>query len=265
MLTALEVRVTIIDQRPTILDFADREIIDALCYHMRARETTFRLGEKVVSVERDERERVVAVLESSKRVHGDHLLFTVGRQPNTDRLNLEAAGVPVDARGKICVDDHFETAVPHIYAAGDVIGFLPRLLRNGTGRLAAATCSVLSARIALSRCYGFGTIPEISMVGKTEAQLRSKILQAGIARYEELAKGQILGDSTGLLKILFDPGTLRVLGVHVIGENAAEIIHIGQAVLSLGATVEYFRDTVFNYPTLAEAYKVAALDGLNKL
>jgi NAD(P) transhydrogenase len=269
MISALNIEVTIIEQRPSILDFVDREIIDALCYHMRRQGAIFRLGEKVVSVEIDSKDRVVARLESGKKVQGDALLYTVGRLPNTDRLNLGAAGVLTDERGRIKVNDYFQTDAPHIYAAGDVIGF-PSLASSSMeqGRLASCHMFGVPIRVAPELFpYGIYTIPEVSMVGKTERELTdSKIpYEVGIAKYEELAKGQMLGDETGLLKLLFDPSSLKLLGVHVIGEGAAEIVHIGQAVLSLGATIEYFRDTVFNYPTFAEAYKVAALDGINKL
>ena len=270
MLTALNVKVTVIDQRPTLLDFVDREMIEALGYHMRRRGATFRLGETVTSVGVDDKGRVEAVLESGKKVRGQALLYAVGRQANGDLLNLEAAGVTHDARGRITVDEFFRTTVPHIYAAGDVIGF-PSLAsssmeqgRLASGHMFGVSCTPMRTDVLP---YGIYTVPEISMVGATEQQLTEKRIpyEVGIAKYEELARGQILGDDTGLVKLLFDPTTLRVLGVHAIGEGAAELIHIGQAVLALGGTVEYFRDTVFNYPTLAESYKVAALAGLNRL
>jgi NAD(P) transhydrogenase len=266
---ALDGEVTVIDQRPSLLDFVDREIVAMLFYALRREGITFRLGERVLSVALDDQERVVARLESGKQVHGDALLYAVGRQGNADRLNLEAAGLAADARGRIQVNDQFQTAVPHIYAAGDIIGF-PALAATSMeqGRLAARHMFGAAAESAPELLpFGIYTIPEISMVGQTEEQLTAARVpyEVGIARYEEVARGQIVGDATGLLKLLFDPKTLRLLGVHVIGENAAELIHIGQAALALGGTVEYFRDAVFNYPTLAEAYKVAALNGLNKL
>jgi NAD(P) transhydrogenase len=269
MMIALGREVTLIDQRPTLLDFVDREIVQMLAYALRRSGVTFRLGEKVVSVAREEPDRVVALLESGKKVHGDALLYAVGRQGNADRLNLEAAGLAADARGRIAVNEQFQTAVSHIYAAGDVIGF-PALAATSMeqGRLAARQMFGAVARSTPNLLpYGIYTIPEISMVGQTEEQLTAAQVpyEVGIASYEEVARGQIMGDATGLLKLLFDPESLRVLGVHAIGEGAAELIHIGQAVLALGGTVEYFRDAVFNYPTLAEAYKLAALNGLNKL
>jgi len=269
MITALNVKVTIVEQRPTMLDFVDHEILESLDYFMRQRGAIFRLGEKLVSVDTDEKNRVVANLESGKRVHGDALLYTVGRQTNADLLDLAAAGLTADNRGRIEVNESFQTSVPHIYAAGDVIGF-PALASTSMeqGRLASchmfgAVCNTRKEAIP----FGIYTIPEISMVGRTEQDLtEAKVpYEIGVSRFEELAKGQMLGTEVGMLKILFDPKSLKLLGVHAIGENAAEIIHIGQAVLALGGTIEYFRDTVFNYPTFAEAYKVAGLDGLNRL
>ncbi len=269
MVTALNIKVTIIEARPTVLDFVDREMIEALCYFMRQRGATFRLGEKVVSVELDERRRVTAHLESGKQVHGEALLYCVGRQANADLLNLEAAGLTSDDRGRLKVDEHFRTAASHIYAAGDVIGF-PSLASTSMEQGRLASCHMFGnsspGRNPILP-YGIYTIPEISMVGRTEEELTAARVpyEVGLSKFAELAKGQMLGDEVGMLKILFDPKTLKLHGVHAIGERAAEIIHIGQAVLALGATIEYFRDTTFNYPTLAEAYKVAGLDGLNKL
>lgn len=270
MFATLGVKVTLLDQRPVLLDFVDREIIESLCFQLRQLGTVFRLGEKVVSVGFDgERDRVFAKLESGKNVHGQGLLYTIGRQANSDQMNIEVAGLKPDVRGKISVNENFQTMVPHIYAAGDVIGF-PALASTSMeqGRLASCHMFGKPGKMPPNLIpYGIYTIPEISMVGQTEEQLtKEKIAyETGLARYAELAKGQMLGDEQGLLKLLFDPNSLKLFGVHIIGDRAAEIVHIGQAVLTMGGTIEYFRDTVFNYPTLAEAYKVAALDGLNKL
>jgi NAD(P) transhydrogenase len=270
MFAALGVKVTLLDQRPTLLDFADREIVESLCFQLRQLGTVFRLGEKVVQVGfDDDRDRVFAKLESGKTVHGSALLYAVGRRANSDQLNIGAVGLTADARGKLAVDENYQTSVPHVYAAGDVIGF-PALASTSMeqGRLASCHIFGVPGNIPPNLIpYGVYTIPEISMVGPTEEQLtREKIpYEVGIARYAELAKGQMLGDDQGFLKLIFDPKTLKVISVHIIGERATEIVHIGQAVLTLGGTIEYFRDTVFNYPTLAEAFKVAALDGLNKL
>lgn len=271
MFAAMNVEVTLIDARPTLLDFADREIIESLMYQLRRRGTIFRLGEKVLEVTKDGdggRGRVHVKMESGKTIHGHALLYTVGRQANTDLMNIDAAGLKANPRGQLEVNAFFQTNVEHIYAAGDVIGF-PSLASTSMeqGRLASChmfgTPGVLDPRLLP---YGIYTIPEISMVGATEEQLTKERVpyEIGVAKYEELAKGQMLGDEQGMLKILFHPETFEVLGVHIIGDRAAEIIHIGQTAMALDAPLQYFRDAVFNYPTLAEAYKVAALDGLNK-
>jgi NAD(P) transhydrogenase len=269
MFTALGCDVTVIEERTEVLPFVDREIIEALCYHLRQHEGTLRLGEGVAKVEKDERGKVVAHLKSGKRVVGDALLYTVGRQGNTDKLNLGAAGLAADSRGRIAVNECYQTSVPHVYAAGDVIGF-PALASTSMeqGRLAALHMFAEGRGADANLLpYGIYSVPEISMVGKTEEELtKAKVPYAvGVARYGELAKGQMLGDHTGFLKLLFCPESHKLLGVHAIGDRATEIIHIGQAVLAFQGTIEYFRDTVFNYPTLAEAYKVAAFDGLNRI
>jgi len=270
MFAAMNIEVTLIDARQQLLEFADREVIESLSYQMRRRGMIFRMGEKVLSVSVDEeRGRVSAKMESGKTIHGEALLYAVGRQANTDTLNLEAAGIAADGRGTLKVNEFFQTAVPHIYAAGDVIGF-PALASTSMeqGRLASQHMfgkpGTMDARLLP---FGIYTIPEISMVGYSEEYLtKEKIAyEIGVSKYEELAKGQMLGDEQGMLKLLFCPNTHKILGVHIIGDRAAELIHIGQAAMALDATIHYFRDTVFNYPTLAEAYKVAALDGLNKV
>jgi NAD(P) transhydrogenase len=268
MLTALGIKVTVVDERPTLLDFIDREIVEALTYHLRGRGCVLRMGESVKCVDLAG-DRVIARLESGKTLTADALFYTVGRQANTDQLNLAAAGLQADSRGRLKVDEQFRTQVLHISAAGDVIGF-PALASTSMeqGRravLAMFGCAGTAREQPLP--YGIYTIPEISMVGCTEQELTAAKVsyEVGVARYGELAKSQILGDELGMLKLLFDRDSLRLLGVHAIGERATEIIHIGQAVLAFGGTVEYFRDAVFNYPTMAEAFKVAALDGLNRL
>ena len=269
-LGALGTEVTLIDQRPTLLDFVDREIMDALTYHLRQMGMTFRLGEKVTRVGIDpQRDRVFAELESGKKIQADALIYAVGRQANGDQLRIDAAGLVPDSRGKIKVNEHYQTEVPHIYAAGDIIGF-PALASTSMEQGRLASCHMFGApseHIPSLFPYGIYTIPEISMVGQTEETLTANKVpyEVGIAKYNELAKSMMLGDESGMLKLLFDRNTRKLLGVHVIGQRATEIIHIGQAVLYYGGTVEYFRDTVFNYPTLAEAYNVAALDGVNKL
>jgi NAD(P) transhydrogenase len=270
LLATLGCEVTLIDERTAILDFVDREIVETLTYHLRRLGMTLRFGEKATSVyANDSRRRVFVELESGKKIQAQLLLYAAGRQANGDQLRLEAAGLQADARGRITVNAIFQTEVRHIYAAGDVIGF-PALASTSMeqGRLAACQMfGVPCEHIPELFPYGIYTIPEISMVGKTEEELtREKVpYEVGIAKYSELAKSMMLGDENGMLKLLFNRNNRKLLGVHAIGERATEIIHIGQAILAHGSTIEYFRDTVFNYPTLAEAYKVAALDGLNKL
>jgi NAD(P) transhydrogenase len=270
MFAALGVRVTLIEKRPRLLEFADSEIVEALSYHLRDHRVTMRLNEEVHSVEETGGgSGVVAYLESNKKVSGDALLYAVGRQGNIDELNLTAAGLKADGRGRIAVNENYQTAQPNIYAAGDVIGF-PSLasVSMEQGRLAAAHAFDIPVTSNPNYFpFGIYTIPEISFIGKTEEQLTDEDVpyEVGVAYYREIARGQIRGDTTGRLKLIFDRETLDLLGVHIIGEGASELLHIGQAVLILKGKVDYFVDTVFNYPTLAECYKAAAFNGLNKL
>jgi NAD(P) transhydrogenase len=249
MFAVLGVRATLIEKRPRLLEFADQEIIEALSYHLRDSRVTMRMGEEVESVEEPTPGTVVANLESKKKVSGDALLYAVGRQGNVDDLNLAAAGIEADKRGRIAVDDHYQTKVEHIYAVGDVVGF-PSLasVSMEQGRIAAARAFDDQAATSNPSFYPYGiyTIPEISFIGKTEEQLTDEDVpyEVGMAYYREVARGQITGDINGRLKLIF---------------------HIGQAVMTLDGTVDYFIDTVFNYPTLAECYKVAAFNGLGRL
>ena len=270
MFAILGVRVTLIEKRARLLEFADQEIVEALSYHLRDSRVTLRLGEEVDSVEELPDATVIANLQSKKRVSGDALLYAVGRQGNIDDLNLAAAGLEADSRGRIPVDENYQTKVPHIFAVGDVVGF-PSLasVSMEQGRIAAARAfddHAISSNPSLYP-YGIYTIPEISFIGKTEEQLTDEDVpyEVGMAYYRETARGQIRGDTTGRLKLVFHRDTRKVLGVHIIGEGASELVHIGQAVMTLGGTVDYFIDTVFNYPTLAECYKVAAFNGLGRL
>ena len=269
MFTTLGVRVILIEKRPRLLEFADAEMVEALCYHLRDSRVTLRLNEEVASVEEAPGGTVIANLGSKKKISGDALLYAVGRQGNVDELNLAAAGLEADARGRITVDKDYRTTQPHIFAVGDVIGF-PSLasVSMEQGRIAVghAFGSVIHSDPA-NYPYGIYTIPEISFVGKTEEQLTEEDVpyEVGVAYYREIARGQIRGDTTGRLKLIFHRETKEILGVHIIGEGASEILHIGQAVLILKGTIEYFINTVFNYPTLAECYKAAAFNGLNKL
>ena len=269
MFATLGVRIILIEKRPRLLEFADAEMVEALSYHLRDRRVTMRLNEEVESVEELPDKTVVANLKSKKKVNGDALLYAVGRQGNVDELNLAAAGLEADSRGRIKVDADYRTAQPHIYAVGDVIGF-PSLgsVSMEQGRIAAANAAGIKIHSNPAHYpYGIYTIPEISFIGQTEDQLTDAGVpyEIGIAYFREIARGQIRGDTTGRLKLIFSPDTKLLLGVHIIGEGASELLHIGQAVLALKGTVEYFVDTVFNYPTLAECYKAAAFNGLNKL
>jgi NAD(P) transhydrogenase len=269
MFAALGVRVTLIERRPRLLEFADQEIVEALSYHLRDARVTMRLNEEVESVEESEGS-VVANLESKKKLQGDALLYAVGRQGNVDELNLAAAGIDADARGRIPVDKDFRTKQHVVFAVGDVIGF-PSLasVSMEQGRIAAARAFGDDSVVSNPSFYPYGiyTIPEISFIGKTEEQLTEEDVpyEVGVAYYREIARGQIRGDTTGRLKLIFHRENHSILGVHIIGEGASELLHIGQAVMALGGKLEYFVDTVFNYPTLAEAYKVAAFNGLNRV
>ena len=268
MFAALGVRVILVEKRPRLLEFADAEIIEALSYHLRDHRVTMRLNEEVESVE-DTPTGVVANLMSKKKISGDALLYAVGRQGNVEDLDLPAAGLEADSRGRIPVNACYVTKQPNIYAVGDVIGF-PSLasVSMEQGRIAAARAFGLPVHSNPAFYpYGIYTIPEISFIGKTEEQLTEEDApyEVGVAFYREIARGQIRGDTTGRLKLIFHPETKEILGVHIIGEGASELLHIGQAVMILKGTVEYFVYTVFNYPTLAECYKAAAFNGLNKL
>ncbi len=269
---ALGVRVTLIDMRHQLLPFIDTEITDALVYQMRQNRMTLRLGEEVAGIEAydDERgEHVRITLKSGKQVVTEKAIYSVGRTGATNGLDLAAAGIATDDRGRIKVNEHYQTEVPHIYAVGDIIGF-PALASTSMeqGRLAACHAFGVAVKSVPELFpYGIFTIPEISSVGKTEEELTEAGVpyEVGKATYREIARGQIIGDSSGLLKLVFHIETRKLLGVNVLGMGASELIHIGQAVLAFDGPIDYFVNTVFNYPTLAECYKTAALDGINRL
>ncbi len=274
-LAALGVRVTLVEGKGELFDFLDREIVEALQYQMRQMGIALRFGEKVAKIcEIDSPtnhgvKMVEAKLESGKLLHAHCLLYAVGRQGTTKALTLENVGLCPDDRERLKVNEFYQTEVPHIYAAGDVIGF-PALASTAMeqGRLAVCHAfGVETQSIPELFPYGIYAIPELSMVGKTEKQLTEAGIpyECGIAHYKEVARGQLLGDSAGMLKLLIHQDNHQLLGVHAIGTQATELIHIGQAVLTFGGTAEYFINNVFNYPTLAETYKVAAFNGLNKL
>ena len=268
MFAALGTKVTVVEQRERMLEFCDVEVVEALKYHLRDLAVTFRFGERVASVEAHP-VGAIALLASGKRIPADTVMYSAGRQGQTDDLDLAAAGLTADKRGRIAVDEFFQTSVPHIYAVGDVIGF-PALAATSMeqGRLAAHhACGEPVHSAHQLQPIGIYSIPEISFIGKTEDELTRECVpfEVGVSRYRELARGQIIGDSYGVLKLLVSPEDRKLLGVHVFGTGATELVHIGQAVMGCGGTVDYLVDAVFNYPTLAESYKVAALDATNKM
>jgi NAD(P) transhydrogenase len=268
MFAALGARVTVVEKRPSMLDFCDPEVVESLKFHLRDQSVTFRFGEEVDKVEITPRGTVTS-LASGKRIAADMVMYSAGRQGVTDELHLDRAGLSADNRGRIKVDEHYRTAVEHIYAVGDVIGF-PALAATSMdqGRLAAYHAFGEPARELRSlQPIGIYTVPEISYCGKTEAELTKEAVpyEVGMSRYRELARGAIVGDSYGMLKLLVSTDDRTLLGVHVFGTNATDLVHIGQAIMGCGGTVDYLVDTVLNYPTLSEAYKVAALDATNKI
>ncbi|HLX52256.1 MAG TPA: Si-specific NAD(P)(+) transhydrogenase [Streptosporangiaceae bacterium] len=268
MFAALGTKVTVVEQRDRMLEFCDLEVVEALKYHLRDLAVTFRFGEVVDSVEALP-EGAIANLRSGKRIPADTVMYSAGRQGWTGELNLKAAGLESDRRGRIRVDEFYRTEVPHIYAVGDVIGF-PALAATSMeqGRLAAHhACGEPVHTAHLLQPIGIYSVPEISFIGRTEDQLTQECIpfEVGVSRYRELARGQIIGDSYGVLKLLVSPEDRTLLGVHVFGTGATELVHIGQAVMGCGGTIDYLVDAVFNYPTLAESYKVAALDATNKM
>src|SRR4029077_19990398 len=262
-------RVILVEKSPRLLAFADSEMVEALSYHLRDHRVTMRLNEEVAAVEDKGADGVVARLKSNKVISGDSLLYAVGRQGNVDELNLPAAGLEADSRRRLAVDADYLTKTSNIYAAGDVIGF-PSLasVSMEQGRLAAANAVGLKIQSnPATYPYGIYTIPEISFVGKTEEQLTADDVpyEVGVAYCREAARGESRGGSRGRLKLIFHRETREILGVHIIGEGATELLHIGQAVMILKGTVDYLGATAFNYPTLSECYKQAAFNGINKL
>jgi NAD(P) transhydrogenase len=265
---ALGTKVTVVEGREQILDFCDREIVEALQYQLRDHNVTFRLGERVAAVEARP-DGAVTILDSGKAIASEAVMYSAGRIGATTSLGLETVGIAVDERGRITVDDCYRTSVANVYAVGDVIGF-PALAATSMeqGRHASYHAfGEADVRSEREMPIGIYTVPEISYIGRTETELtRERVpYEVGISKYRELARGQIAGDAYGLLKMLVSPDDHALLGIHIFGTGATELIHIGQAVMGCGGTVDYFVDAVFNYPTLSEAYKVAALDVMNKL
>jgi NAD(P) transhydrogenase len=269
ILAMIGVKVVLIDKRPRLLEFVDAQIIDALQRQMTDIGVTLYHEEEVVAIRKESDGQVTVSLTHRPPITATTLMYAIGRIGATQRLNLAAVGITPDARGRVIVNEHFQTAIPHIYAAGDVIGF-PALASTSMQQGRHAACHAFGHPDHTDTDllpYGIYAIPEISMVGRTEEDLlKADIPYAvGVAHYREIARGQLIGDQTGMLKLLFHRHTHALLGVHAIGEGATELIHIGQAVMAYQGKIDYFIDTVFNYPTLAECYKVAALDGINRL
>ncbi|MCJ8143624.1 Si-specific NAD(P)(+) transhydrogenase [Ancylobacter sp. A5.8] len=268
--SALDVAVTLIEPRATFLDFIDKELIEEFVHELRDRNVALRLGSAVSTITLGPDDRPIVKLADGRTVVADMLLFAAGRVGATARLNLEAAGLAVDHRGRIAVDPKtLQTVVPHIYAAGDVIGF-PSLASTSMeqGRLAACHAFGLSPPPAPEFFpYGIYAVPEMSTVGMSEEEVRRREIpyECGIARFRETSRGHIMGLNNGMMKMIFSVRTRRLLGVHIVGEGATELIHIGQAVLNLKGTIDYFIENTFNYPTLAEAYKIAGLDAWNRM
>ena len=279
IMATLGVKVTLIEGRDHILGFLDQEISEALQYHMRRSGITLRMGEKVEQIKLLEPDaegtgnskaaRVEATLESGKILKAQTLLYAVGRQGVCASMMLENVGIEYDDRERLRVNEHYQTNVEHVYGVGDIIGF-PSLASTSMEQGRQAVCHMFGVEKKSYSAlfpYGIFSVPEISMVGKTERELTAEGIpyEAGIAQYNEVARGQLLGDETGLLKLLIHQETGKILGVHCLGTGATELVHIGQAVMAFDGGVDYFMNTVFNYPTLAEAYKVAALNGANKI
>ncbi len=268
--SALDIRVTILEPSDKMLSFLDRELVDEFIHDLRDRGVSLRFGCKVKSAYADDQSRCVIETEDGRELSADMVLFAAGRVGATDTLGLPNCGLAADARGRIAVDaKSFQTSVPHIYAAGDVIGF-PSLASTSMEQGRIAACHAFDEPAQAPPAffpYGIYSVPEISTVGMTEEEVRDRAIpyECGVARFRETSRGHIMGLSTGFMKMIFSLETRRLLGVHIVGEGATELIHIGQAVLNLEGTLDYFVENTFNYPTLAEAYKIAALDVWNRM
>jgi NAD(P) transhydrogenase len=268
--SALDVKVTLVEPLDTLLPFLDRELRDEFIHDLRDRGMTLRFNSPVARVERAAPGRCRVEIECGREIFSEMVLFAAGRMGAVHNLGLDACGFVADARGRLDVDRAmFRTAVPHIFAVGDVIGF-PSLASTSMEQGRIAACVAFDEPAAAPPeffPYGIYSVPEISTVGLTEEQAREKKIsyETGVARFRETARGHIMGLHSGFLKMIFARETRRLLGVHIVGEGATELVHIGQAVLNLGGGLDYFVDNTFNYPTLAEAYKVAALDAWNRM
>ena len=269
MFSALDVRVTLIEPRETFLDFIDKAIIEDFTHQIRENGVDLRLGSAIEKIE-DAGEHVEVSLENGRHVRAEMLLFAAGRMGATNRLNLDTVGIGTDHRGRIEVDRKtYQTNIPHIYATGDVIGH-PSLASTSIQQGRVAACHALDTPTLPESPwfpYGIYSVPEISTCGMSEEEMQDRGIpyEVGVARFRETSRGHIMGVEHGMLKMLFSLKTRRVLGVQIVGEGATELIHIAQAVLNLKGTVDYFVQNTFNYPTLAEAYKIAGLDAFNRM
>ena len=269
ILAMMGVPVILIDKRPRLLEFIDAQIIDALQQHMTDIGVTLYHEEGVVAIRKEPGGQITVSLTHRPPISTTTLMYAIGRIGATKPLNLEAIGITPDPRGRITVNEHFQTSIPHIYAVGDVIGF-PALASTSMQQGRHASCHAFNHPDSTDTDllpYGIYAIPEISTVGRNEEELAKAGIPygVGVAHYREIARGQLIGDETGMVKLLFHRHTRALMGVHAIGEGATELIHIGQAVMAFQGKIDYFIDTIFNYPTLAECYRVAALDGINRL
>ncbi|WP_417310529.1 Si-specific NAD(P)(+) transhydrogenase [Devosia sp.] len=268
--SAMDVPVTLVEPRERFLEFIDREIIEEFVSELRKRGMQLRLGVTVDQVDIDDKGWAVSTLSDGRKIRTEMLLYAAGRVGATAGLGLETCGIEPDSRGRLKVDPKtFQSSVPHIYATGDVIGF-PSLASTSLEQGRIAACHAFGAPmppVPEYFPYGIYAVPEISTVGLTEQEVREKKIpyECGVARFRETSRGHIMGLQGGMMKLIFSLKTRRLLGAHIIGEGATELVHIGQAVLNLKGTVDYFVENAFNYPTLAEAYKIAALDAFNRM
>ncbi len=268
--SALDVHVTLVEPRDSMLDFIDRELIDDFTHQLRDRGMVLRFGRKVEKVSREDSGKCRIDMEDGRTIRSDIVLFAAGRMGATEPLGLSKCDLEVDHRGRVSVDpETFQTSTPNIYAAGDVIGF-PSLASTSMEQGRIAVCHALghpAHKPPEFFPYGIYSVPEMSTIGMTEEEVRDRDIsyECGVARFRETSRGHIMGLSTGMLKMIFSLKTRRLLGCHIVGEGATELIHIGQAVMNLQGTLEYFVENTFNYPTLAEAYKIAALDAWNRM
>ncbi|MEM9330967.1 MAG: Si-specific NAD(P)(+) transhydrogenase [Pseudomonadota bacterium] len=268
--SSLDVHVNLVEPRNTMLDFIDQELVQDFIYQLRDRGMALRFGEKAKSISKTDGGDCCVTLESGRTVRSDVVLFAAGRMGSTPDLNIKMCDLECDHRGRLQVNSKtFQTQVDHIYAAGDVIGF-PSLASTSMEQGRIAVCHAFGEKAYDPPEYfpfGIYSVPEISTVGMTEEEVIERGIphECGVARFRETSRGHIMGLDTGMLKMIFSLKTRRLLGCHIVGEGATELVHIGQAVLNLKGTLEYFVENTFNYPTLAEAYKIAALDAWNRM